>query len=319
LKLIAAFFRLIRWPNLFFIVITQVLFYTCILLPAAVNTPATLDWDLPVKLDPLYFFLLVLSSVCIAAAGYIINDYFDLNIDQINKPEAIVIQRVIKRRWAIVWHLVLSAIGVALAFYLSWVLKNPIIGFANFGCVLLLWLYSTSFKKQLLVGNLLISLLTAWVILVIYFAELSVTRFSDPGYRNSINSVFKYTVIYSSFAFIISLVREVVKDMEDREGDSRYGCRTMPIVWGLPATKMFAGVWIFVLGAALLIVQVYGIMKGWWIGAVYCLIFVLVPLAGILRSLLKAGSTADFHRLSTQIKLVMLAGILSMVFFKFYL
>lgn len=299
--------------------ITQVLFYTCILLPAATNTPPVLDWDLPVKLDPLYFFLLVLSSVCIAAAGYIINDYFDLNIDQINKPEAIVVQRVIRRRWAIGWHLILSSVGVGLAFYLSWVLKNPVIGFANFTCVLLLWLYSTTFKKQLLVGNLLISLLTAWVILVIYFAELSVTRFTDPAYRNSINSVFKYAIIYSSFAFIISLVREVVKDIEDREGDARYGCRTMPIVWGLPATKMFAGVWLFVLGSALLIVQLYGIMKGWWIGSVYCLIFVLMPLGNILRRLLKANTTTDFHRLSTQIKLVMLAGIVSMVFFKFYL
>lgn len=319
MKLIAAFFRLIRWPNLFFIVITQVLFYTCILLPAATGTTPALAWELPIKLDPLYFILLVLSSVCIAAAGYIINDYFDLNIDQINKPDAIVIQRVIRRRWAIGWHLILSAVGVGLAIYLSWVLKNPVIGVANFACVLLLWLYSTTFKKQLLVGNLLISLLTAWVILVIYFAELSVTRFSDPVYRNSINAVFKYAVIYSSFAFIISLVREIVKDMEDREGDARYGCRTMPIVWGLPATKMFAGVWIFVLGAALLIVQVYGIMKGWWIGAVYCLVFVLVPLANILRRLVKAGSTEDFHSLSTGIKLVMLAGILSMVFFKLYL
>ena len=310
MKLIGAFFRLIRWPNLFFIIITQVLFYYCILLPSMGGV---------VKLDAVHFSLLILSSVLIAAAGYIINDYFDLNIDQVNKPDSIVIQRVIRRRWAIAWHLLLSLAGVLLAFYLSWKLRNPIIGFANFGCALLLWLYSTTFKRQLLIGNVLISLLTAWVILVIYFAELSVTRMGEPAYRNSMNTVFKFTIIYSSFAFIISLVREVVKDLEDRIGDERYGCRTMPIVWGVPATRMFVGVWMFVMGAALLIMQVYGLLKGWWMGAVFCLFTVIVPLVTTMLKLRQSNTPDEFHRLSTNIKWIMLAGILSMVFFKFYL
>lgn len=310
MKLIGAFFRLIRWPNLLFIILTQVLFYYCILLPSLDRAP---------KLDLLHFALLVLSSVLIAAAGYIINDYFDLNIDQVNKPDAIVIQRIIRRRWAIIWHLLLSVAGIVIAFYLSWVLRNPIIGFANFACVLLLWLYSTSFKKKLLIGNVLISLLTSWVIMVIYFAELSVSRMNEISYRSGMNTVFKFAVIYSSFAFIISLVREVVKDMEDRDGDARYGCRTMPIVWGIPATKMFVSVWLFVLGAALLIVQFYGLLKGWWIGAVFCLAVVLLPLALSMRQLKLASSQDDFHRLSNRIKLVMFSGILSMLFFKLYL
>ncbi|ULQ53925.1 geranylgeranylglycerol-phosphate geranylgeranyltransferase [Flavihumibacter fluvii] len=319
MKLIGAFFRLIRWPNLFFITVTQVLFYSCILVPSASGGNSMLQWNMPLKLDPAYFILLVISSVCIAAAGYIINDYFDLNIDQVNKPDSIVIQRIIKRRWAIIWHLVLSFIGVGLAFYLSWQLKNPVIGFANFGCVLMLWLYSTSFKKQLLIGNVLISILTAWVILVIYFAELSVSRFGEPLYRDTIKSVFKFTIIYSSFAFIISLIREVVKDIEDREGDARYGCRTMPIVWGVPATKMFVMVWLFVLGTALLIIQLYGLLKGWWIGSLYCIGLVILPLVHILLKLKAANTTDQFHQLSSKIKWVMLAGILSMVFFKWYL
>lgn len=277
------------------------------------------SWYAPVKLIPPFFWLLVLSSVCIAAAGYIINDYFDLNIDQVNKPDAIVIQRIIRRRWAIFWHLFLSVTGIAIAFYLSWKLRNPVIGFANFGCTLLLWLYSTTFKKQLLIGNVLISLLTAWVILVIYFAELSVTRLDEPHYRDLIKSVFKFTIIYSSFAFIISLIREVVKDMEDREGDARYGCRTMPIVWGIPVTRIFVSVWIFVLGAALLIVQTYGLLQGWWMGSLFSLAAVIYPLAGTFTGLQKASSAADYHRLSIRIKWVMLAGILSMIFFKWYL
>ncbi|HPZ88102.1 MAG TPA: geranylgeranylglycerol-phosphate geranylgeranyltransferase [Flavihumibacter sp.] len=314
-----AFFRLIRWPNLFFIIVTQVLFYLCLLLPAMTDGNE-LNWNDPgLKLDPFYFILLVISSVFIAAAGYIINDYFDLNIDQVNKPDSIVIQKHISRRWAIAWHGILSTVGVVIAFYLSWKFRNPVIGIANFGCVLLLWLYSTSLKKKLLVGNILISLLTAWVILVIYFAELSISRFDEAPYRDSIKAIFKFTVIYSSFAFIISLIRELVKDIEDREGDARYGCKTMPIVWGVPATKYFIMVWLFILGAALLIVLLYGLLKGWWLGAVYCIAFIIIPLIKLFTGLQKAESKEDYHQLSGLIKGIMLAGILTMLFFKWYL
>lgn len=310
MKLIGAFFRLIRWPNLVFIAITQVLFYTCVLLP-------TLGADS--KLSPVIFSILAGSSVLIAAAGYIINDYFDLNIDQVNKPDAIVVQRFISRRWAIFWHFIFSSIGIVMAFYISWELRNPIIGFANFGCVILLWLYSTTFKKQLLIGNVLISLLTAWVILVIYFAEMSVTRFDEPDYINAFKNVFKYAVLYSGFAFLISLIREVVKDMEDREGDARYGCKTIPIVWGMPAAKLFVGIWTVVLLANLTVIQVIGLFKGWWLGVVFCLLTVMIPLVKFLIDLRKADQPADLHRLSSLIKMVMLAGILTLLFFKWYL
>src|SRR5689334_11774190 len=100
MNLVKAFFRLVRWPNLVFIVLTQALFYFCIYLP--------LFHAHAVK----KLVLLVLASVSIAAAGYIINDYFDLNIDRVNKPEKIVIDKEIKRRWAIFWHLALSFFGV---------------------------------------------------------------------------------------------------------------------------------------------------------------------------------------------------------------
>lgn len=310
MKTIAAFLRLIRWPNLVFIVVTQVLFYTCILVPTI---------GVHLKLIVPIFVLLVSSSVLIAAAGYIINDYFDLNIDQVNKPDSIVVQRFISRRWAIFWHFLLSSIGIVLAFFISWELRNPIIGFANFICVILLWLYSTTFKKQLLVGNILISLLTAWVVLVIYFAEMRISLFDNPQYIASFKNVFKYAILYSGFAFIISLIREVVKDIEDREGDARYGCKTMPIVWGLPASKLFIGIWTSVLMACLLIIQVIGLFKGWWLGVLYTIVAVLIPLLKFLRDLKKARQTAEFHQLSSLIKAIMLAGILTLLFFKWYL
>src|ERR1700730_15458157 len=114
LQLTGGFFRLIRWPNLVFIFLTQALFYIFIVYPMGIGFKTT-----PV-LEPRLFGLLTLSSVLIAAAGYIINDYFDLNIDRVNKPEKVVVERIIKRRWAIIWHWILSGIGIGIGFYLSW-------------------------------------------------------------------------------------------------------------------------------------------------------------------------------------------------------
>ncbi|MES1161033.1 MAG: geranylgeranylglycerol-phosphate geranylgeranyltransferase, partial [Bacteroidota bacterium] len=179
-----------------------------------------------------------LSSVLIAAAGYIINDYFDLNIDRVNKPDKLVVDKIIKRRWTILWHWILSGLGVLLGFYVSWKLRNPIVGLANLGCVVLLWFYSTTFKRKLLIGNVIISLLTAWVILVLYTCEFSLQELRDPARHYILSRLFKFAIVYAGFAFIISLIREVVKDIEDMEGDARYGCRTMPIVWGVNTAKV---------------------------------------------------------------------------------
>jgi 4-hydroxybenzoate polyprenyltransferase len=122
--------------------------------------------------DNLYqFSWLLIASVCIAAAGYIINDYFDLNIDRINKPDKNVIGKIISRRWAILWHMMLSILGL-LATAVAVSFQKWYLILANLICVILLWLYSTSFKKQLLVGNIVISILTAWTILILFFAHI---------------------------------------------------------------------------------------------------------------------------------------------------
>jgi 4-hydroxybenzoate polyprenyltransferase len=321
MKLIPAFFRLIRWPNLVFIVLTQALFYYCILIPVFSYYQAE------PFLSPPAFWLLVAASVLIAAAGYIINDYFDINIDRVNKPGKVVVDKVIKRRWAIVWHLLLSGAGIVLSLLVSLRMRDWhifVAGAINTICVGALWLYSTTFKRKLLIGNIIISLLTAWTILVLYLGNLRswfmVKAMADTkhNYELAAARLFKFTMLYAGFAFIISLIREVVKDMEDMEGDARYGCRTMPIVWGIPVSKVFTGVWLVVLTAVLAIVQVYALQLGWWWSAGYCLVLIVLPLLWLLYKLYKAQVTADYHLLSTVIKAVMLTGILSMAFIYFY-
>src|SRR5436305_6557230 len=156
MKLISAFIRLIRWPNLLFIAITQLLFYYCIYRPLYDNRFHEILW-------------IIIASVLIASAGYIINDYFDLNIDQVNKPEKNVFVRTIHRRWAIIWHFLLSLCGIIATAIAVGVHKWYLVA-ANIFCIALLWFYSTSFKRQPVIGNLVISVLTAWTILILFFA-----------------------------------------------------------------------------------------------------------------------------------------------------
>ncbi|MEO6316401.1 MAG: geranylgeranylglycerol-phosphate geranylgeranyltransferase [Chitinophagaceae bacterium] len=316
MKLTAAFFRLIRWPNLFFIVLTQFLFYSCIILPAYYTANTEGAWFLSWPL----FWWLTLASVFIAAAGYIINDYFDLDIDQVNKPANIIVQKIIKRRWAIFWHMGLSLAGVLLTFIVSWKIGNWMIGPFNLVAVFLLLFYSTTFKKKFLIGNVIISLLTAWVVFVLYISELDFVAFTrEQAYQLAMTKIFKLAVLYGGFAFIISLVREVIKDMEDIKGDEKFGCRTMPVVWGIPASKVFAGVWLIVLIIAVLVLFVYALLIGWFVAALFVFVLVVVPLTMILKKLYGAVTTRQFHSISTLIKLVMLTGILSMIFFKWHL
>jgi len=307
MRLIAAFFKLVRLPNLFFMALTQVLFQFCIYHPLySGSIPPDDGWR---------FALLVLASLFIAAGGYAINDYFDINIDEVNKPKKMVVDKVIHRRWAIAWHFMLSGAGViltaiALPFIQKWYLV-----LANLLCVVILWFYSTRFKKSLLTGNIVISLLTAWTILIIFFSKV---RLED-----AVGSVhfrfFRLAVLYAGFAFIISLVREAIKDMEDMPGDTRYGCRTMPIVWGVNATKVFVAVWLIVLIAILVILQIYVLQFNWWLAVAYSIPCIVFPLLVLLFRLKNSHSTAQFHQLSSLTKLVMLTGILSMVFFYYYL
>jgi 4-hydroxybenzoate polyprenyltransferase len=317
MKLAGSFLRLIRWPNLVFIAITQALFYYAVILPVL---PVSY-YGYSKKLTLPVFWLLVAASVFIAAAGYIINDYFDINIDRVNKPGKMVVEKVIKRRWAIILHIIITLAGIACSLYVS-MKTTLVIVIANVGCALLLWVYSTTFKKKLLSGNVIISMLTAWVIIVMYFAVNTVylnTRKQPVEIIVAMNLIFKFAALYAGFAFIISLVREVVKDIEDMEGDAKYGCKTMPIVWGIPASKVFVGVWLVVLIGAIGVIIVYMLQKGWWLSAAYCLLLIIIPLISTLQQFYKAQNTTDYHKISSKVKLIMLAGILSMLLLKIYL
>ncbi len=307
MRLIVAFFKLVRLPNLFFMALTQVLFQYCIYHKLyKANIPAG---------DTYSFVLLALSSLFIAAAGYIINDYFDINIDEINKPHKMVVDKIISRRWAIAWHFMLSGAGILLTFLAVPFATKWYIVLANIICVMLLWLYSAKFKKSLLTGNIVISILTAWTILVIFFSKVHLQDAFQPGHQR----FFRLAILYAGFAFIISLIREAIKDMEDMTGDAKYGCRTMPIVWGVNATKVYVAVWLIVLLAVLLLLQVYVLQFQWWLAVVYNVAAIIFPLGLVFYKLKGSHTSQAYHHLSSYTKLAMLTGIISMIFFYIYL
>lgn len=237
------------------------------------------------------FWALTLATACIAAAGYIINDYYDVKIDAINKPERMVVGKVIRRRRAMFAHLLLSFTGVAIGLWLS----IPV-GLINFGAVMLLWGYSARLKKMLLVGNITIALLAASMLLVV------------AVYASTLN---KITIGYASFAFLISLIREIIKDMEDVKGDASFDCRTLPIVAGLRNTKLvlypFISIFLALIIAATLHTRTTIFFDS------YMVLFVLLPVFWLIMKLARADKKRDFTYLSNLNKIIMLAGILSML------
>jgi 4-hydroxybenzoate polyprenyltransferase len=242
------------------------------------------------KIGDVKLFVLSLSTVIIAAAGYIINDYYDIKIDLINKPERVVIGKDVPRRYALLFHSLLSMVGVVLGFLLGWK-----VGVINFFSAFLLWWYSNDLKRQPFIGNFVVALLTGLSIFMV----------------NILYHVHQPLVtIYALFAFAMTLVREIVKDAEDLKGDNTFGCKTLPIIWGFRKTKFFL---YFLL--LIFFISVIGINQLFeQLPMYYFFTFLFIPLVLLLIWLVRAETTKDFHRVSQWCKVIMLLGISSMIF-----
>ncbi|MEC5142602.1 geranylgeranylglycerol-phosphate geranylgeranyltransferase [Chitinophaga sp. 212800010-3] len=313
MKLWAAFFKLIRYPNLIYISLTQFLLQYCVVAPVLRSSG-----DEP-SLTIQQFILLNLSTVLVAAAGYIINDYFDINIDIINKPDKMVLDKIISRRWAMAWHTMLNLTGVSLGFMVAWQTGQFYLGFTQVICSLLLWFYSTSFKRQVLIGNIVISLLTALAVVVVGFYEKQIYHSFEAIMSAVGRKLIQIIGVYALFAFVISMIREVVKDLEDMIGDSKDGCRTLPIAWGVLAAKRLCNALLLALVVIILLVEIRVWILGWYFAVVYLLLFVQLPAIYVYLLLKKASLPPHYHKVSSLVKLLMLTGILSMIFFKIYL
>ncbi|WP_262889027.1 geranylgeranylglycerol-phosphate geranylgeranyltransferase [Chitinophaga fulva] len=313
MKLWAAFFKLVRYPNLLYIALTQFLLQYCVVEPVLHSSG-----EEP-SLSVVQFVLLSLSTVLIAAAGYIINDYFDINIDIVNKPDKMVLDKIISRRWAMAWHTIFNMAGVSLGFIVAWKTGQIYLGFTQVICSLLLWFYSTSFKRQVLIGNVIISLLTALSVSVVGFYEKQIYESFEAIMSPTGRKLIQIIGVYALFAFIISMVREIVKDLEDMIGDSKDGCRTIPIIWGVLPAKRLCNMLLLALQVTIIAVEVRVWLLGWYMAIGYLVLLVQAPCVYAYTLLKKAHLPEHYHRVSSVVKWVMLTGILSMIFFKCFL
>lgn len=275
--------RLVRLPNLLIMGLCLLLVRACLLLPGA-------EWQ---RVLTPSFGLLAGAALSIGAAGYIINDYYDVKIDAINRPSRLVVGRVVNRRHAMLAHLLLSGVGVVIGGLLS-----PLLGIVNLGSALLLWGYSVRFKKVALVGNLSIATLTAALVLL-----------PDLQAQTGSTTVWGYALA----AFLLTVVREILKDVEDMRGDAQHNCRTLPIVWGVARTKWVVGFFLACLGLLVAGASYNALVTHRFCLGAWLLVGVLGPLLALAYHLRRADRKRSFSTLSRWCKWIMLAGVLSML------
>ncbi|MFT5883894.1 MAG: 4-hydroxybenzoate polyprenyltransferase [Arcticibacterium sp.] len=277
--LILQFFKLIRWENLLIIVLTQYMARVFLVGNGEAFELAILDENQ---------FLITLTTLLVAAAGYIINDYFDVKIDLVNKPKEVIIGRFIKRRHAIFAHQVLNVSAAVISYTISFR-----VFVVNVFAMTLLWVYASVFKKKPIIGNVLVAGLTAasLVVMAVYYTENDLL----------IN-------IYAVFAFGITLIREIIKDIEDIRGDKKFGSTTLPIIWGIRKTKYV--IFFFMIGFIMTVCLMGFALHNQSLNFIFMLL--AVPFFYMMFRLYFADRKIHFSQLSTWSKIIMILGILSM-------
>ena len=268
--------------------------------------------DIPLALADWQYGLLVLSTVLLAAAGYVINNIFDVASDTINKPNDVVIGKGISEAQAYNIYFGLNITGVAIGFYLSNVIMRP--GFATIFILIasLLYFYSTTLKQIMLLGNFVVAFLLALSVIIIGVFDIFPATNADN--QAQMASLFSILIDYALFAFMINFIREIVKDIEDVNGDYNQGMNTLPIAIGISRTaKIALGFAIIPFILSLLYINKYFVENDLLIVTLYAFAFVLAPLLYFIVKIFSAKSQKDFHHLSTVLKLILLFGIFSIL------
>lgn len=306
------YLKLFRWQNLLVIAFTQYLFRYCII------APVLNKFEIPLFFSHFEFFLLVLSTLLITAAGYAINDYFDLRIDRINKPHKIILGKDLSRRKAILAHTILNILGIIIGLYMAYRVKYlPLAGIFII-VPALLWLYSIRHKRKFLIGNIIVSMLSAIVIAIVWGFEYRGLIISHEINEAAV-IINRFLRIYALFAFIISFIREIIKDIEDIKGDLKAGCKTIPIISGVRNSKKL----IIVLSVILIFFvgyfQIYLLSYEYHLIFAYLLFAVQIPTILFINKINLAKEKNDYTINSRFAKFIMITGIFSMFLFYFYL
>ena len=296
--------NLIRWKNLLLILLVQVL----------IKYALFESYNIQLTLDKLQFTLLVLATVLIAAAGNIINDIFDIETDLVNKPEKVIVNKTLSEKKALNLFIALNILGVGLGFYLSNAIGKS--GFAVIFVLIsaLLYIYTSYLKQTLLLGNILVSALVGLSILIVPVFDLipSITSSNREPYLD----IFKIAFTYAVFAFMINLLREIIKDIEDVNGDYKAQMKTLPILIGRDRTTMI----VFALSFIPLLAVINYIISQLYsnrLAVIYFLIFIVGPMLYFTIKIFSAEQKKDYQHLSNVLKVIMLFGVLSLLLYPF--
>jgi len=317
-----AFLKLIRWQNLLLVILTMVLMRYAVLAPVLSKIGVILTSgsgeEMPITLQfPWYdFILLVIATVFITAGGYVINDYFDIKTDLINKGKVIVGTKI-PRRQAMMWHSIFNIAGVAAGFYISY--KAGYIWLGTLFLVVsgILYFYSASYKRQFLIGNIIVALLTAMVpMLVVFYEWPSLYKYYalHAVELPNINFIIYWVGGFALFAFLTNLIREIIKDIEDFEGDIAYGRNTVPVVIGILSAK--------VVSVCLIMITILLLYLAWHffindtITLIYISVAIVLPLLYVIYKLLISSDKKQLHSASSILKVVMITGVLYSVVVK---
>ena len=303
----SAFFRLIRLPNLLMIAFAQYVMRYSVIMPTAHL------YGVELQLSGFTFFCIVFSTMCTAAAGYAINDYFDVKTDKINRPGKVVVGRDINRHKTVMTHIALCSAGIFLGGYVTWKSGIPQLALVYMMIAGMLWLYSSIYKRQFLTGNLIVALFSALVPLMvlldippIYEAYAAILLAQGANLNFAVFWILGVAV----FAFLATLSLEIIKDAEDFEGDAVYGCRSIPIVLGDRYSK-----WIIIfINASIvaLLVLAYQLFLSLLTGSfsfLYILFLLVIPIFFISWKVFKATSIDEYQCAAKWMKWVMIAGI----------
>ncbi|MES2574723.1 MAG: geranylgeranylglycerol-phosphate geranylgeranyltransferase [Bacteroidota bacterium] len=296
------YLKLIRYQNLLMLALMQLIFKYGFL--ELQNIPLALtDW---------HYALLVLATVFIAAGGYIINNIFDVDTDMENKPEDVIVGKFISESQAYNLYFGFTVTGVAIGFILSNIIDKP--SFASVFIIIAaaLYFYATNLKQSLLIGNIIVALLLSLSVIIIGVFDLYPVTSEEN--RPLMGLMFGILLDYAFFAFIINFLREIVKDLEDVNGDFNQGMNTLPIVLGVNRTAKL----VFVLSFIPIVFALYYINTNLFtynlfFGTLFGLAFVLAPLLYFTIKIWYAKKTNEFNHLSTVLKWILFFGILSVV------
>ena len=301
------YLTLIRYKNLIFIAFVQLIIRQTVLMPVLQK------YGFEIAPIDLATWLLILSTMLIAAGGYVLNDYFDIKIDAINRPEKQIVNKTVSKTVAMRIYQALTGAGVVAGLASAHFSQSYTLAFIFVVVPGLLWFYSASYKRQFLTGNITISFAAALTVLIVAINEVKLleNEYGDLLFQTPLPSeLYAWTAGFAVFSFLLTLIREIIKDMEDIKGDREMECRTIPIVWGVEKTKLLIYSLIAITIAALFAANYFYIHFDGTLTLRYIIFGIALPLFFLAFMLFRSKNRENLHQASLLTKVIMGVGVL---------